>query len=301
MTTYICKPYQKGIETALARIDLEVGRDWAWPGGHTLEQWMEITSQENFDPESIYLAYLGDELAAYSWSYSRPTGEDGATRASLVYPKALPGHEAAVPLLIEHALEVLQQKGLNQVAARASTMCVDSFEILEETGFQVHPVHGRGSKVYYIYDLEKGKLNVPVDKVMDFDLQRDLDEAAELAKIWYRQPVAWCKEYLAHGLNDEFSLFAHLVVREGDKMVAACAAAPNYMNGGDPAAIYYIYARDAECLRPIIVRMIEISIEAGYKKLLVDLINDHRGFEADYQAMGFRLAAEFANYVKNLS
>ena len=101
-------------------------------------------------------------------------------------------------------------------------------------------------------------------------------------------------------MEREWPLISHLVVREGDEMVAACSSAPNFVNNGEPAAIYYIYVKDAQCLGPLIAKTIERCIQAGHQRLLVDLIGKHRGYEADYQAMGFTWAAEWARYEKRL-
>jgi hypothetical protein len=85
-------------------------------------------------------------------------------------------------------------------------------------------------------------------------------------------------------------------------VVAACNFAPNFVKSdGEPAAIYYIYVPDAQHLRPLVAKAIERCTQAGRKRLLVDLIHKHRGYEADYRELGFTWAAEWARYEKRLS
>jgi hypothetical protein len=300
MTQYKIQGYKKGTEQAQVRVDAQASRGWVWSHGHTLEDLLQIHAQPDFDPDTHLYCYLGDEMVGYVDADIFPPGEDGALRAWLEYPRALPGHHEAIPLLLERSLHVLQDKGVDLVVTRGATMWPGSFELIESLGFQEHPEHKRGYKVYYVYDLGQGALEIPTDNVFDFDPERDLEGAAELATHWYNRPVGWCRDRLLE-MEREWPLIAHLVVREGDDIVAACSSAPNLATpDGEPAAIYYIYVPDAQYLRPLVAKTIERCIQAGRKRLLVDLIHKHRGYEADYQEMGFTWAAEWARYEKRL-
>jgi hypothetical protein len=300
MPQYTIEGYKKGIEPARVQVDVQATRDWAWAYGYDLEDLQQIHARPDFAPDTHLYCYLGDEMIAYIDSDIRPPGEDGMLRAWLEYPRALPGHQEAIPLLLERSLRALQDKGVDLVETRCTTMWPGSFEIIESLGFQEHPEHKRGYKVYYVYDLGQGIPEIPMGNVFDFDPDRDLEDAAELATHWYQRPIEWCRDRLLE-MERAWPLIAHLVVREGDEMLAACSSAPNFVhNDGEPAAIYYIYARDAQCLRPLIARTIERCIQAGRQRLLVDLIYKHRGYEADYQALGFTWAAEWARYEKRL-
>jgi hypothetical protein len=59
-----------------------------------------------------------------------PPDEDGASRAWLEYPRALPDYQETIPLLLERLLAVLQKRGVDRVETRCTTMWPGSFEII---------------------------------------------------------------------------------------------------------------------------------------------------------------------------
>jgi hypothetical protein len=301
MPQYKIERHKQGIEPARVQLDVQATRDWIWAYAYDLDDLQRIHAQPDFDPDTHLYCYQGDEMVGYVDANVFPPDKDGTMRAWLEYPRALPDHHQALPLLLEHSLRVLQDKGVDLVETRCATMWPGSFELVESLGFQEHAEHKRGYKVYYVYDLGQGTLEIPTDGVFDFDLERDLAGAAELATHWYKRPASWCRDMLVE-MEHRWPLIAHLVMREGDKVVAACNFAPNFVKSdGEPAAIYYIYVPDAQHLRPLVAKAIERCTQAGRKRLLVDLIHKHRGYEADYRELGFTWAAEWARYEKRLS
>ena len=170
----------------------------------------------------------------------------------------------------------------------------NSIQVAELAGFKIHDW---GYKKYYSYKTSLGELKGLSSSTVEIDPQADLDECAELAALWYKQPASWCRSRLESMLQQGF--IAHLGAREHGKLVASCLVASNYLRSST-AAVYYIYAADKEHLIPLLVKVVENCIEYGSNNLIADLINEHRQFEPVYQELGFEKVAEWALCEKDI-
>ncbi len=294
MQNYVIKDYEKGFEEDQVRIGLEVCRNWIWPYAYHLEDLLKIHAQPDFDPDTRHYCFLADEMVGYMVSSVLLSGDGAISTANLDFPRMLPGHEPAARLLIERAIETLRRKSVTHVVSRVTTMCPADLRLAEKTGFSIRDW---GYKVYYSYEMEWGRLPIPADAAEEVDPEKDLAECAELAAKWYKRSPAWCLSHLQEW--HEAGLIAHLSVRENGRMIAACLAAPNDVRPST-AALFYIYAPDANSLRPMLAKAVNKCVDVGVHNLIADLINEHRGFEPIYQKLGFRKVAEWARCEKAL-
>ena len=148
-----------------------------------------------------------------------------------------------------------------------------------------------GYKVYYSYETAWGAPSVPGDPAAEVDPEADLDECAQLAARWYKRPPEWCRSLLEEW--HEAGIIAHVGVREGGRLIAACMAAPNEVRPST-AAIYYIYTPDEHSLKPMLAKVVSECVDYGVHNVIADLIYEHRQYEPVYQALGFRKVAEWA-------
>ncbi|MHA2363359.1 MAG: hypothetical protein ACXAC7_05340 [Candidatus Hodarchaeales archaeon] len=301
MSDYLFKSYQIGFEVDHYRIGMELSKlNPIWPYFHTFEE-LKKEIGEDFDPETVLYCLSNDQIVGFTFFDITSSNEEGVVKAWLTYPKVLPGHEEAIPLFIHHAIDVMKKKGVNIVRTRASTMWENSFEIIEQCGFKEHEEYKRGIKVYSVYNLDKGPLNVAVDSTVEVGectTEEEFDQCAEIATHWYNKPKDWVKNHLKEVFTPEFTI-AHLFIKEDNKVQSACIIAPNEFVK-TIAAFYYIYSPNELYLKPLVARAISICIEKGYKTLVVDLIRKHRGFEEFYAELGFKKEAEFGYYEKEL-
>lgn len=288
MKKYILRAYQKGFEQDQARIGIEVARSWIWPYAYDQDDLLKAHSRPDFDPDSCHYCFLGDEMVGYLVSTIAAPGEDGATVASLDFPRMLAGHEQAAKILIEKAFDSFIQKGVNLVESRVSTMCPSDIRLAEETGFSIYDW---GYKVYYAYEMGWGKIDIPAQGVDEIDPEKDLDDCARLASLWYKRSEEWCRDLLREW--HQAGIITHLGVREQRKLVASCMTAPNVLRSST-AANYYIYTPNEHDLMAMLAQAVNKCIEFGVQDLIADLINDHRQYEPVYQALGFRKVAEWA-------
>jgi len=296
---YTVRGYQPGDEVLEIELDQRIVRDWVWPIGYDLDGLSKLIARPDFDPNLHLYAFQQDKMVGFTRPWGGPIKDvDGSSVAFVLFPKVLPNHQGARDLLLERAIQAQGRKGVHKLWMWGCTMWPGSFEWLQEHGFRLHPDYPRGYKIYMTYDLGQGPLDVATDWVEPVDLDRDLDEVAHLASIWYRQSPESCRARLVE-MEAKWPLVAHLAVREGDALTAACILAPNYLHQSLVAA-YYISAHSPRALRQLISKAVDVCREKGAATLLVDLIATHRQFEPTYLDLGFEQKAEFAVYEKEI-
>lgn len=295
MQKYVIKDYQKGFEKDQVRIGLEVARNWIWPYAYNLADLLQLHAQPDFDPATRHYCFLGAEMVGYMFSVIASSEGGGVSTATLDFPRMMPGHEQGAELLIERAFETLKRRGVSRVVGRVTTMCPGDIRLAERAGFSIN---AWGYKVYYSYEMEWGRLDIPGEAAEEVDPEEDLEECAQIAARWYRRPPEWCRSLLAEW--HEAGLITHLGVREDGRLVAACMAAPNTVRPST-AAIYYIYTRDEHSLRPMLMGVVNNCVANGIHNVIADLVNEHRQYEPVYQELGFEKVADWARCEKALA
>jgi hypothetical protein len=298
MKKYSIKPYEPGFDKEQARIGFEVANSWLWPLAHDKQDLKRIHTQPNFDPETSWYCFDGNKLVGFI-SMSLPSSESTDNpKAVLFIPRILPDHEETASLLIEQSLEVLRNKGIRKVEIQVSTMFKNNTALLERWGFAPSQDRGWGYKIYYSYNMQQGGLSVDAGNVHEVKTSEEYDESADLATHWYKMPKDWCKNLLAewHATGE---VITHSFIRQNEKMVATCMAAPNNVRK-DTAALYFVYAKEGKYLPPLLSRVVQGCIQKGCKTLIVDLIHEQRSYENIYRSLGFTKSAEWAVYEKEL-
>lgn len=297
MTNYHFKGYKPGFEVAQKEIGFEVARKWVWPSAHTYDD-LKNEIGDNFNDESIIYCFADNRIVGYTWFDLLPSTEEGIVRAWLEFPKLLPGHEQAFPLMIEKALEIMKGKGITNVKIRGSSIIKDCFRLLEESGFREIQSMKRGFKLYYVYDLSNGPLKNSSFEAKECTTATEFEKCADIATRWYKQPKDWVLSHLREAFPPELTI-AHLFVEKEGDVKAACIVAPNNVVD-DISAFHYIYSPNEKYLKPLVSKAITMCIDQGYKTLVVDLINEHRVFEDFYSRLGFTKAAEMGYYEINI-
>jgi hypothetical protein len=295
MQTYEIKNYHKGFEHDQARIGTEVARNWIWPYAYSLEDLIRMHASPDTDPDTRQYCFLAGEMVGYIVSeISRPQ-DDSALKANLDFPRMLPGHEPASELLIEKAFETLKKKGVSRISGRVTTMCPKDILLAEKEGLSVYDW---GYKIYYSFNTDRGKLNIPYESVEEVDPEKDLAECAEIAAKWYKRPSTWCLTHLQEWHNA--GIITHTCIRKNGIIIAACMVAPNEIRTST-AAIHYIYSPEEQFLRPMLINVVNKCVDYGVQYVIADLINEHRFYEPVYQELGFAKVADWARCEKELT
>jgi hypothetical protein len=167
-------------------------------------------------------------------------------------------------------------------------MCPGDIRLAEKTGFTIYDW---GYKVYYAYEMKWGKLDEGGISAVQVNPDRDLDAVSEIASIWYKRPPQWCRTHLAAWHKE--GVIAHVGVREHGKWIASCLAASND-HRPSTAAIFYIYSPDEDCLKAMLVEVVNACVEHGTNIVIADLISEHLQYESVYKEIGFAKVADWA-------
>ncbi len=295
MKKYVIEDYRRGFEEDQVRIGIEVAKDWPWPYAYDLESLLKIHSQPDFDPDTRHYCFFGDEMVGYMFSIISPSIEGGAISATLDFPRMIPGHEGAAEMLIAKAFKTLRAKGVSRVVGRVTTMSPGDIRLAEQVGFTIRDW---GYKVYYAYEMARGKLKIPGDLAEEIDPRTDLDDCAVIAARWYKQTTEWCRSHLEEW--HEVGIVVHVGIRREGRLIAACMAAPNDVRSST-AAIFYIYAPDETSLKSLLVRVVNKCVNYRISNVIADLINEHRQYEPIYQELGFKKVADWAHCEMDLT
>lgn len=295
MTNYTISNYHKGFEQDQVRIGIEAAKNWIWPYAYHLDGLLKVQSQPDFDPETTHYCFLDGRMVGYMFSMVTTSPEDGAITANLDFPRVEPGHEQAAELLMEWALETLCKKGVSRVTGRVTTMCSRDIQLAEKIGFSITDW---GYKVYYSYEMSRGKIDLDHGSAIEIDPVKDLDACAKIAARWYQRSPEWCRSLLDEWHQE--GLITHLGVRQNGELAASCLVAPNDVRPST-AAIFYIHTPDENCLRSMLAAVVDKCVEYGVDNVIADLIGAHRQYEPVYQQLGFRKVAEWARCEKELT
>jgi hypothetical protein len=288
MKTYVIKDYHKGVENDQALIGYQAAKHWVWPYAYDLDDLLAIHAQSGFDPETRHYCFWGEEMVGYIFSTISIDENREEYRATIDFPRMLPGHQQAADLLVKAAMERLKDKGVSCIVGRVTDMCPADIELAEKFGFSIFDW---GYKLYYSYEMAQGELDYNCEGINDIDLDDPDSEILQQAVVSLKRPADWCKKLLADW--HAYGMIAHLGVREQGKLVASCLVAPNLVRP-TTAGIYCIYASDAASLRKMLGKVIQKCIASGTINLISDLINEHRVYESVYKDLGFEKVAKWA-------
>lgn len=274
-----------------------VMRAWPWPWPHS-----GVRSNHACEGSSMPMwdAFFEGRLVGFASCHGPEDAPNARSTVSLPYPLVDPDHAQAGRLLLGRVIDRAEAKRADIVEVSAQVLSPDEREIVEGLGFVPSSQTPLGTKMYYTYDLSRGPLPIPQDHVEPVDLARDVDRLAPVVNKWC---VNWSLERCRKHLVEDparSDVLAHVMVRDGDEIAAACYVKPNFLKTKTLAAAYYIYALRAEHLRPLIAAAIDACIARGFETLLVDLMHEHRQYEHDYEALGFDKAADYVVFEKPL-
>ncbi|NHJ26323.1 MAG: hypothetical protein EAX89_17220 [Candidatus Lokiarchaeota archaeon] len=298
MSDYVIKEYEIGFEKQHRNIDSQIIKDWAWP----FEGFTDIYESSDFDPESVLSCFKGNKMIGYIASIFMAEGPAiNKIEGMGVYmdiPRVLAEYEEVADLLMENFLDVIKTKGVKLIRTRANTMRKNSIPLVKKWGFVPHPDFKLGYKIYYTYDLSKGKINLPTDDLQVFDLDRDLDDCAKGPSKHFKTPIKNVKKWITE-TNARMDLVSHYVIRKNNELVGYCNAYPNPLVK-DIVATYYIEAKNNHYMKQLIVKTINDCIDKKYRLFLIDLIGYLLPFKKLVESLNFENACTWEILEKKL-
>lgn len=306
MTEFTFKNYEPGYEIEQARIAEESARKWLWPYYHSADNFKQMYTRSNFDPETVIYCFKENEMVGYIHSdigscegiIGPELREETGVGASFDIPRVKQGFEEVAPLLLEELIITMKQKGIISLVARTSTMREGSMELLENFGFKEHPDFPIGYKYYYVYNLAKGRINQETKHVRDFNISTDLEICSKKISSFFFMPPSEARKFVT-GFNNNEHLVSHLVITTEGELEGYCYALPNYIKE-KTIATFYLDATRKEFLEELLTKTIELSIAKNGDILLIDVIGDLLQFEDTFVDLGFDKEATWGYFIKRL-
>lgn len=304
MSNYTVKDFESGMEEELVKVGTEVASKWVWPYQHSLEGFKNIISRPDFDPELLLSCIKDGKIVGYvlagigEKSLIRPDLKEDCLYARIFYPRVLPGYENATDLLMEKIIEALQKKDVELVRTRVSSMSEESIQYIERWGFTQNKTYPVGYKLYYNYELSKGKIERTIKDVMEFDKERDLEECITWVAGFFIVSREQAEKYILD-INSREDLVSHLVIREEGKLAGYCYACPNSINEKIIAS-FYIEAINDNYFDQLILQTINASIERYADFFLIDLVYGVLKYEETVKSLGLTKVATWGVFEKSL-
>jgi len=304
MSEYEIRHYEPGMEEELVKVGTAVASKWVWPYQHSLESLKNIISRPDFDPKLLLSCCKDGKIVGYvlagigEKSLIRPDLKEDCVYARIFYPRVLLGHENATDLLMEKIIEALQKKDVELIRTRVSSMREGSLQYIEKWGFTQNKTYPVGYKLYYNYELSKGKIKRTIKDVLEFDKERDLKECTEWVADFFVVSKEQAEKYILD-ISSREDLVCHLVIHENDKLAGYCYAAPNSINEKIIAS-FYIDAINDDYFDQLVIQTIIASIERNADFFLIDLVYGVLKYEDTVKSLGLTKVATWGVFEKSL-
>ncbi len=306
MPNYILKKYQPGYEHAQAEIAKENALEWIWSFFNTTESFREKYSRDDFDSDTVLYCFLDDVMIGYIHTdigkgagvFGPSFDEEDGIGASFDIPRVKKGHEKVAELLLEEMIIIMKKKGIDFLRTRVSTMRKNSVQLVESFGFKQHQDFPMGYKLYYVYELKKGNIDLPIPDVVRFDPSQDMEECSNQIANFFKISKEEAKREI-NQFDNRSDLVSHLVIRDESNIKAYCYALPNNVKK-EVIATFYLDASNENYLKQLLGKTIENSIDKGAEYFLVDVIGDLLQYKSVFEELKFDKAAIWGIYEKRL-
>jgi len=293
MSKYTVKSYQEGYAEDQARLDLEVSKTWILPDHTPLDQLIQFYSDLDIDPELRLYCFLDDTMVGFVSCRLMDKREDGIDRIQLDFPIVLPGHEEAIDLMYEKALEVVRGKGIQRLHSTFG-LWGGTEAWAEKWGYRRIDEVG----VLYGIDVSSVNFNGENEEIHLFNPETDLDDCVRIFVQEFGLPEEGVRNF-TNSLNNSEQTIAYYVLREEGDIVATGAIGrnPNVPKLGFLSAVY---SKSINDLRRLLTKITGTSKEQGIERILMfftHLRPDDPEIEK-YSALGFSYLGSNVNYEK---
>ena len=294
MSKYTVKSYQEGFAEEQARLDLEVSKTWIMPDHTPLDRLIRFYSDLDTDPELRLYCFLGDTMIGFV-SCRSIDKDDGINRIQLDFPVVLPGHEEAIGLLHEKAIEVLRGKGIQSVHSTFGLWGGNEARA-ERWGYR------RIDEVGVLYGIDADSVNFGVDtrEVRPFNPETDLDDCVRIFVQEYGLPGEDVRDF-TNSLIESEQTMAYYVLRDDGEIVATGALRRN-PNVPALGLLSAVHSRGTNELRRLLTRITGTAKERGIERILMfftHLRPDDPEIEK-FTALGFSYLGSNVSYEKEL-
>ncbi|MHA2276766.1 MAG: hypothetical protein ACXAC2_13415, partial [Candidatus Kariarchaeaceae archaeon] len=175
---------------------------WRMGGQTRPDQLKAAYTGPDFDPETKFYAFAGDEMVAFLTAKEKTDEEEKS--AFFEFPYIKNGHETVLDQIVKYSFEILKNKGFKILITRAGYYWGKTKQLAENYGFEFTSDIVRAGEVH-LDEYDETVLDAPKDLLV-YDYDRDIDELADIFAKRFNIPVEKMKQNL--------SRFKDLKVRE---------------------------------------------------------------------------------------
>lgn len=113
-------------------------KDWPGTGQTQVDNLKQYYARDNFDPETKFYAFKDGEMVGFQTATIKPLKEgETVVRANMEFPLVVEGHDAAIDLLMEHAMHALRAKGVGRVQSRGSPLWGNTMDLVTKYNYEL--------------------------------------------------------------------------------------------------------------------------------------------------------------------
>jgi len=291
MSKYTVKSYQEGYAEDQARLDLEVSKTWIMPDHTPLDQLIQFYSDLDIDPELRLYCFLDDTMVGFVSCRLIDKREDGIDRIKLDFPIVLRGHEEAIELLYEKALEVFRGKGI-QCLHSTFGLWGGTEAWAEKWGYRRIDEIG----VLYGIDVSSVDFNGENEEVHPFNPETDLDDCVRIFVQEFGLPEEGVRNFTNSLINSEQTIAYYVLKEDGD--IVATGAIGRNPNVPALGLLSAVYSKGINDLRRLLTKITSTSKEQGIERILM-FFTHLRPDDPEirkYSALGFSYLGSNVNY-----
>jgi hypothetical protein len=298
MSEYTIKQYDESFIDKQVEIGNTFANRWISYGQTPVDRLRERYSADDFDPETRLYCFKGDEMVGFIGANVTEVEEEerkfkrAQTRLSFV----LPGHEDAFGLLYDQLLDVLKQKGVEEVQTPQTILNDDYYQKAEKLGFS----KTRKTADIFLCDISKMKPFETDYEIVDYNHETDVEQVKTMLVEAYPNIGDNLDTYVERMANNE-NLISYRVIKEGDEILAYCGTTSG--NAEATAQTSLLIGRNSELKRHLISDALAILREKDFKQAVIflnlELELEKREAE-DFKAVGFEHVGTYDILTKKL-
>ncbi|MHA2030460.1 MAG: hypothetical protein ACW99A_16535 [Candidatus Kariarchaeaceae archaeon] len=285
---------------------------WRMGGQTRPDQLKAAYTGPDFDPETKFYAFAGDEMVAFLTAKEKTDEEEKS--AFFEFPYIKNGHETVLDQIVKYSFEILKNKGFKILITRAGYYWGKTKQLAENYGFEFTSDIVRAGEVH-LDEYDETVLDAPKDLLV-YDYDRDIDELADIFAKRFNIPVEKMKQNLSrfkdlkvrekikNPWDQELTLVSNVVGRIDGKLVARAVAMNVEAYGSKNVNIVSFYVEDGyEYMKSQLLRkIIEDCKDQEYHRLIIHtgLWGSHPD-DGYFEPFGFTFHTKLAYYNKKLS
>ncbi|MGC1120400.1 MAG: hypothetical protein WBA22_04835 [Candidatus Methanofastidiosia archaeon] len=298
--TYTIKSYQEEVVEDQEKVGREVTKNWKSFEQSNADRLRQVYSAPDFDSETRFYCFKKDKLVGFLTSNVIREGEK-PRKANLEFPLVLPGHEEAESLLVEKALDILREKGVEIVRTRVSKAWGKTFDMAKKWGY----TFAEGQAVAYSADLA----GVPVpespglDNVVDYDHKKDCEQMVDIFVRHYGMTPEQAQANFDALANAGDQVISHVVIRKNGQITGRAMALryENDPNHGHTGALFVIDEKQRPLLLARILKDCKAKgVETLDAAIFGDMLKNKDAISSMYESLGFVQIATISYYEKKI-